>query len=181
MVLPFIESARHGVEYLGQLIKQYGSWLRNSVLFPTKIAFGTWKSPAIIGLTCLMMRMRLRPIRLRFNKSILTPTICLGEGIQNLSKPITSTDKKAGISPHFRHDEWKDRHYNTPRVWYGHKLLNPEIEADRNQRNCLLSCGPIIITREDIARFLAATITKHLLILMATLMMPTASVIGRLV
>ena len=34
----------------------------------------------------------------------------------------------------FRHifgsfDE-KDRHYNTPRVWYGHHLFNPEIEED---------------------------------------------------
>ena len=74
MVLPFIESARHGVEYLGQLIKQYGS------------------------------RMRLRPIRLRFNKSILTtPTILLGvKAFRSLSKAITSTPtKKAGISATF--------------------------------------------------------------------------------
>ena len=51
----------------------------------------------------------------------------------------------------------KDRHYNTPRVWYGHKLLNPEIEADPESAELpFIMRTDHLITREDIAQILGS-------------------------
>src|SRR5699024_3398746 len=54
------------------------------------------------------------------------------DGIQEFVEEHHLNPDKEGWN--FRHifgsfDE-KDRHYNTPRVWYGHHLFNPEIEED---------------------------------------------------
>lgn len=94
MVLPFIESARHGVEYLGQLIKQYGSPAGNSVLFSDKD--NVWYMEivtAIIGLhsASLMMPTRLLLIRLLSSKlTLMIPTILSGVKVfKNSSMRIT--------------------------------------------------------------------------------------------
>ena len=58
-VLPYITSARHGVEYLGSLIKKYGSPAGNSVLFSDKddiwymeiVTGHHWVAPRICGYT----------------------------------------------------------------------------------------------------------------------------------
>ena len=69
-----------------------------------------------------------------------------------------------------------------PRVWYGHKLLNPESEADPESAELpFIMRTDHLITREDIAQILGSHYNETPLILMATVMMPTASVIGRLV
>ena len=50
LVLPFINSARDGVRYLGELVKKYGSAEDNGANLTIKTKFGIWKlSPVING------------------------------------------------------------------------------------------------------------------------------------
>jgi len=54
------------------------------------------------------------------------------EGIQEFVEANHLNTDKTGFN--FRHifgsDNLKDRHYNTPRVWFGQKYFNPEIDQD---------------------------------------------------
>ena len=54
------------------------------------------------------------------------------DGIQEFVAEHHLNPDKEGFN--FRHifgtDNEKDRHYNTPRVWYGQRYFNPEIEQD---------------------------------------------------
>ena len=80
------------------------------------------------------MPMPLLLTKLQFNKLTLMTlkTFQWADGIQEFVEEHHLNPDKEGWN--FRHifgsfDE-KDRHYNTPRVWYGHHLFNPEIEED---------------------------------------------------
>ena len=137
MTLPFIESARHGVEYLGQLIKQYGSPAGNSVLFSDKDS--VWYMEIVTGHHWVAERIPDDAYAVAANQVAIqqvdfddTDNFAWSEGIQEFVAANHLNPDKTGWN--FRHIfgtmNEKDRHYNTPRVWYGHHILNPEIEAD---------------------------------------------------
>lgn len=64
------------------------------------------------------------------------------DGIQKFVKKYHLNTDKEGFN--FRHifgtDNEKDRHYNTPRVWFGQKYLNPEIEQSPTSSDLPFIC-----------------------------------------
>lgn len=137
MVLPFIESARHGVEYLGQLIKQYGSPAGNSVLFSDKDS--VWYMEIVTGHHWVAQRIPDDAYAITANQVAIqqvdfddTDNFAWSEGIREFVDLHHLNPDQSGWN--FRHIfgtmNEKDRHYNTPRVWYGHSILNPEVPEE---------------------------------------------------
>ncbi|WCJ52177.1 C69 family dipeptidase [Lentilactobacillus buchneri] len=114
MVLPYIDSARDGVQYLGKLIKQYGS-------------------PEAIAANQVAIQ------QVKFDDP---DNFMYSDGIQEFVEKYHLNTDKQGFN--FRHifgtDNEKDRHYNTPRVWFGQKYLNPEIEQSPTSSNLPFIC-----------------------------------------
>jgi len=137
LVLPYIDSARDGVKYLGNLIAKYGSTESNGIEFfdedeiwYMELATGHhWVAIRIPddGYAVAANQMGIEDIDFNAPENYMW-----SEGIQEfVSKNHLNPDFD---SWNFRHifgtDTNQDRHYNTPRVWYGQKVLNPSIEQD---------------------------------------------------
>ncbi|WP_283679136.1 C69 family dipeptidase [Lentilactobacillus sp. Marseille-Q4993] len=135
MVLPFINSAREGVSYLGQLIKKYGSPEGNGVLFSDNDE--VWYMEIVTGHHWVAQRIPDDAYAIAANQVAIQQVdfndpdnFMYSDGIQEFVEENHLNTDKQGFN--FRHifgtDNEKDRHYNTPRVWFGQKYLNPEIE-----------------------------------------------------
>ncbi|KRM72969.1 C69 family dipeptidase [Lacticaseibacillus brantae] len=158
MVLPFIESARHGVEYLGQLIKQYGSPAGNSVLFSDKD--NVWYMEIVTGHHWVAQRIPDDAYAVAANQVAIqqvdfsdTDNFAWSEGIREFVDMHHLNPDKEGWN--FRHIfgtmNEKDRHYNTPRVWYAHHILNPEVpEEPESAELPFIMHTDHLITPEDI-------------------------------
>lgn len=164
MTLPFIESARHGVEYLGQLIKQYGSPAGNSVLFSDKD--NVWYMEIVTGHHWVAQRIPDDAYAVAANQVAIqqvdfddADNFIWSEGIREMVEANHLNPDKSGWN--FRHIfgtmNEKDRHYNTPRVWYAHHVLNPEVpEEPESAELPFIMRTEHLITREDIAQILGS-------------------------
>ncbi|KRN28393.1 Dipeptidase [Lactobacillus selangorensis] len=132
VVLPFIHSAKEGVERLGAIIEKYGTAETNGVAFSDadevwylETAGGHhWAAQRIPDGQYAVVANQLSIQEIDFNKpdDFLTAT-----DLKKFVKKNHLNPAKKGFN--FRqifgtHDE-SDRHYNTPRVWYGHNLFSP--------------------------------------------------------
>lgn len=133
MTLPFIDSARGGVEYLGKLIKEFGSPAGNSVLFGDKDE--VWYMEIVTGHHFVAQRIPEDCYAITANQVAIqqvdfnnTADFIWSDGIQEfVSENHLNTDQTGFNFRHiFGSSNEKDRHYNTPRVWYGQKYFNPE-------------------------------------------------------
>ncbi|GAK48300.1 dipeptidase [Secundilactobacillus oryzae JCM 18671] len=135
MVLPFIDSAAEGVEYLGNLIAKYGSPEGNGVLFSDKDE--VWYMEIVTGHHWVAQRIPDDAYAITANQVAIQEVdftdpinFKFSEGIQNFVESHHLNPDQSGWN--FRHifgtSNEKDRHYNTPRVWFGQRYLNPEIE-----------------------------------------------------
>ncbi|KRM95541.1 dipeptidase A [Liquorilactobacillus aquaticus DSM 21051] len=137
MVAPYIESARDGVQYLGKLIAQYGSPEGNGVLFSDKnevwymeiVTGHHWAATRIPDDAYAVAANQVAQQQIDFNDQ---DNYLWSEGIQAfVSQHRLNPDKKGWNFRHiFGTDTEKDRHYNTPRVWFGQRYLNPSTEQD---------------------------------------------------
>ncbi|WP_155286017.1 C69 family dipeptidase [Lacticaseibacillus zhaodongensis] len=164
MTLPFIESARHGVEYLGQLIKQYGSPAGNSVLFSDKD--NVWYMEIVTGHHWVAQRIPDDAYAVAANQVAIqqvdftdTDNFAWSEGIQEFVAEHKLNPDQSGWN--FRHIfgtmNEKDRHYNTPRVWYAHHILNPETpEEPESAELPFIMRTSHRISVEDIAQILGS-------------------------
>jgi dipeptidase len=164
MTLPFIESARHGVEYLGQLIKQYGSPAGNSVLFSDKD--NVWYMEIVTGHHWVAQRIPDDAYAVAANQVAIqqvdftdTDNFAWSAGIQEFVADNHLNPDKTGWN--FRHIfgtmNEKDRHYNTPRVWYAHHILNPEVpEEPESAELPFIMYTDHKISVEDIAQILGS-------------------------
>lgn len=135
MVLPYINSARDGVKYLGNLIKNYGSPEGNGVLFSDKNE--VWYMEIVTGHHWVAQRIPDDSYAVVANEVAIQQVdfddpenFMYSDGLQEFVEKYHLNPDQAGFN--FRHifgthNEF-DHHYNTPRVWYGQKVLNPEIE-----------------------------------------------------
>ncbi|MBE1724927.1 C69 family dipeptidase [Lactobacillus plantarum] len=137
MLTPFIDSARGGVAYLGQLIAKYGSPEGNGVLFNDKD--DVWYMEIVTGHHWVAQRIPDDAYAVAANQVAIQwvdfddpDNFMWSDGIQEFVAEHHLNPDKEGFN--FRHifgtDNEKDRHYNTPRVWYGQRYFNPEIEQD---------------------------------------------------
>lgn len=133
MVLPVISSARNGVEVLGQLVKQYGSPEGNGVLFADKDE--AWYMEIVTGHHWVAQRIPDDAFVITANQVAIQEVVfddpdnfMFSEGIQDFVSQHQLNPDHEGWN--FRHifgtSTEKDRHYNTPRVWYGQHYLMPD-------------------------------------------------------
>ncbi|MQS76002.1 C69 family dipeptidase [Companilactobacillus halodurans] len=162
LVLPYIDSARAGVEYLGKLIAKFGSAEGNGVLFSDKNE--VWYMEIATGHHFVAIRIPDDCYAVAANQ-IGIEDIDFDDSKNYIwSSGIEEFVEKYNLNPdfsgwNFRHifgtDTKKDRHYNTPRVWYGQKLLNPSIEQDPESSDLPFIRKPEKkISLEDIQRIL---------------------------
>ncbi|BDR60665.1 C69 family dipeptidase [Lactobacillus xylocopicola] len=158
VVLPYIHSARGGVEYLGQLIKKYGSPAGNSVLFGDKDEI--WYMEIVTGHHWVAQRIPDDAYAVAANRVSIEqvdfddPTNFMwSEGIQNfVTEHHLNVDHEGWNFRHiFGTYSQQDRYYNTNRVWYGQKYFNPEVEQDPTDGDLpFIRRAAKKITREDI-------------------------------
>lgn len=137
VVLPYIDSARDGVQYLGKLIAKYGSPAGNSVLFSDKDEI--WYMEISTGHHWVAQRIPDDAYAIAANRVSIeqvdfydADSFMFSEGIQEFVEQNHLNPDHEGWN--FRHIfgtyTEQDRHYNTNRVWYGQKILNPDIEQN---------------------------------------------------
>lgn len=147
MVLPLIDSARDGVRYLGDLIKKYGSPEGNGVLFSDKDE--VWYMEIVTGHHWVAQRIPDDAYAVCANQVAIQEVdfdnpdnFMYSDGIQQFVEDNHLNTDKTGFN--FRHifgtDNEKDRHYNTPRVWFGQKYFNPEIEQSPTSSDLPFIC-----------------------------------------
>ncbi|WP_419513031.1 C69 family dipeptidase [Lactobacillus kimbladii] len=158
VVLPYIHSAKNGVEYLGKLIAKYGSPAGNSVLFGDKNEI--WYMEIVTGHHWVAQRIPDDAYAIAANRVSIeqvdfadTKNFMWSEGIQEFVADHHLNVDHQGWN--FRHIfgtySQQDRFYNTNRVWYGQKYFNPEIEQDPTDGDLpFIRRAAKKITREDI-------------------------------
>ncbi|GAX03772.1 dipeptidase [Secundilactobacillus pentosiphilus] len=135
MVLPVITSARNGVKVLGDLVKKYGSPEGNGVLFADKDE--AWYMEIVTGHHWVAQRIPDDAFVITANQVAIQSVdfddpdnFMYSDGIQEFVTEHQLNPDQSGWN--FRHifgtSTEKDRHYNTPRVWYGQHYLMPEVE-----------------------------------------------------
>jgi len=137
LVLPYIDSARDGVKKLAELIAKYGSTESNGIEFfdnddiwYMEIATGhQWVAIRIPDDCYAVAANQIGIEEIDFNDP---ENYMWSNGIQEF---VTENNLNPDFDKwNFRHifgtDTKMDRHYNTPRVWYGQKVLNPSIEQN---------------------------------------------------
>ncbi|MFC6170963.1 C69 family dipeptidase [Loigolactobacillus jiayinensis] len=137
LVLPFIDSARDGVRYLGELVKKYGSAEGNGVQFND--ANEVWYMEIVTGHQWVAVRIPDDCYAVAANQIAIQnidfndpDNFMWADGIQEFVADNQLNPDETGWN--FRHifgtDTEKDHHYNTPRVWFAQRYLDPEIEQD---------------------------------------------------
>lgn len=137
MVLPFIETAREGVLYLGDLIKKFGSVAGNSVLFSDQD--DVWYMEIVTGHHWVAQRIPDDSYAICANRVSIQQVdftdkknFIWSENIEEFVDTYQLNTDKTGFN--FRHifgtSSLKDRYYNNPRVWFGQKYFNPEIDQN---------------------------------------------------
>lgn len=133
MVLPYIHSAREGVEMVGRLIQKHGSHEGNGIIFSDKeeiwymeIPCGHhWVAQKIPEDHCAVIANQVSQQAIDFSD---TENFLWSEGIQAFVEENFLNPDREGWN--FRHifgtNTAFDHHYNTPRVWFGQKYFGVE-------------------------------------------------------
>lgn len=158
VVLPYIKSARNGVEYLGKLITKYGSAAGNSVLFGDKDE--VWYMEIVTGHHWVAQRIPDDCYAIAANRVSIENVDFTNSDYFMWSDGIREFVDAHHLNPdhhgwNFRHIfgtyTEQDRHYNTSRVWYGQKYFNPDIEQDPQDGDLpFIRKANKLITQEDI-------------------------------
>ena len=135
LVLPYIDSARNGVEYLAKLVERYGSREGNGVIFNDKndvwymeiLTGHHWVAMRIPDDACVIVANQVSIQEIDFND---TENFMYSDGIREFVEDngLNSNLKGWNSRKIFGTDSEKDRHYNTPRVWFSHKYLNKSVD-----------------------------------------------------
>lgn len=131
MVLPFIDSAREGVSRLGDIIAQYGSPEGNGVIFSDR--HDIWYMEIVTGHHWVAQRIPDNAYAATGNRVAIqevdfsdTDNFMWSDGIQEFVSDhhLNSDDHGWNFRHIFGTATEFDQHYNTPRQWYAHKILN---------------------------------------------------------
>ncbi len=164
MVAPYIDSARQGVRYLGELIKKYGSPEGNGVLFADRDE--VWYMEIVTGHHWAATRIPDNAYAIAANQ-VAQQQIDFDDpqnylwsaGIQEFVAAHHLNPDKSGWNFRriFGTDTEKDRHYNTPRVWYGQRYLNPSTpQAPMSSELPFICYAEHLIAVEDLEYILSS-------------------------
>lgn len=133
LILPFIHSAREGVEYTGKLIEKYGSAEGNGMQFADQDE--VWYMEVVTGHQWVA-------VRIPDDCYAVTPNQVAIEDVDfnNPDYYMWAPRIREFVSDHqlnpdlerwnfrriFGTSTQKDRHYNTPRTWFAQRYLSPQ-------------------------------------------------------
>lgn len=133
LVLPFVHSAREAVTFLGNLIETYGSAEGNGILFSDQRE--VWYMEIPCGHHWLAQRLPEDFCGVAPNQCVIGE-VDLGDTHSVLcSQDLAAWVEANRLNPdyqgfNFRHifgtQDETDRHYNTPRSWYMHRMLRKD-------------------------------------------------------
>lgn len=135
LVLPYIHSAREGVERLGALITEYGTYETNGMAFSDKdevwyfesIAGHHWAAIKIPDDAYVVAPNRFNIDDFEFDSDDTMSSTDLEELI---NKYHLNPDQEGYNLRHiFGSATIKDTRYNNPRAWYGQQYFNPEMDT----------------------------------------------------
>ncbi len=137
IVLPYIKTAREGVERLGKLLKEYGTYEYNAVAFSDENEI--WWLETIGGHHWIARKVPDDCYVTAPNQFGLDYFEFDNEDEFMCSEDLQEFIKKHNLDLNFDGESFNpryafgsqrdsDRVYNTPRAWYMQKVLNPEIE-----------------------------------------------------
>lgn len=135
--LPFINSARQGVQYLGQLVARYGSAESNGVIFIDKDEI--WYMEIVTGHCWVAERIPDDSYAVTGNRIAIQEVNFDDRDNFMWSNHIRDFVEQHHLNPDLHGWNFRrifgtadvfDQHYNTCRQWYGHKVLSPDVKLD---------------------------------------------------
>ncbi|MFC6182460.1 C69 family dipeptidase [Lactiplantibacillus daowaiensis] len=164
LVLPYIKTAKEGVQRLGALLEKYGTGESNSIAFNDHNDI--WILETAGGHHWGAMRLPDDTYAIVPNQTVVQTM-----DLTDTNNFLGATDLLAFVdnyhlnpnpdSFNFRtifgtHGE-DDAYYNTPRTWYGQKLFNPEIEQQPTAQDMPMCRKPSHqLAIEDVQAFLSS-------------------------
>lgn len=137
VTLPYIHSARNGVEYLGKLIAKYGSPAGNSVLFSDKDEI--WYMEIVTGHHWVAQRIPDDCYAVAANE-LAIQEIDFNDSDNFITAPgLQKFVEEHNLWPNNKPFNWRrifgthnllDLTYNTARVWTGQRILSPSIKQE---------------------------------------------------
>ncbi|WP_057490967.1 C69 family dipeptidase [Streptococcus orisasini] len=139
LVLPYIRSAREGVERLGKLLEEYGTYESNGIAFSDSADI--WWLETVGGHHWIARRVPddayvVNPNQLGIdhfefnNPDDYLSSSDLRNFIEENHLDLTYSNEHFNPRYAFGSQKDKDRHYNTPRAWSVQRFFNPEMEQD---------------------------------------------------
>ncbi|XIF20240.1 MAG: C69 family dipeptidase [Acetilactobacillus jinshanensis] len=138
VVLPYVKSARQGVQRLGKIIDKYGTDESNGILFADRNS--AWYMETGGGHQWVAERIPDDCYAVVANQTAIQNVDFNDPKNFMWSPQIREFVKKYHLNPsqdgsfNFRQifgtHNLADTYYNTPRVWYGQRMFNPEIHQD---------------------------------------------------
>ncbi|WP_125702525.1 C69 family dipeptidase [Lacticaseibacillus daqingensis] len=135
ITLPYIKSAREGVERLGALLTEYGTYETNGICFADKDE--VWYFESIAGHHWAAVRIPDDAYVVAPNRFNITDfdfdsedTLCSADLKALVDDNQLNPDPVGYNLRHiFGSASFKDTRYNNPRAWYGQKYFNPEFDT----------------------------------------------------
>lgn len=136
VVLPYIKSARQGVELLGNIVEKHGAAEADGILFADQneawyMEIGSghhWVAQRIPDDSYAVVANQLAIQKINFDSN----DFMYSKGIQEFvyKNKLWPEGKPFIFREIFGTHDDSDLHYNTPRVWMGQKLLTPSINQE---------------------------------------------------
>lgn len=141
VVLPYIKSAHEGVKRLGEIVETMGAAEADGILFGDKneawyMEIGSghhWVAMRIPDDSYAVVANQLAIQEIDFNSDSFMSSKDIQDFVYD--NQLWPKDKTFNFREIFGTHDDSDLHYNTPRVWYGQKLLTPSIEQDPQDFN----------------------------------------------
>ncbi|KLD42566.1 C69 family dipeptidase [Lactiplantibacillus plantarum] len=134
VTLPYIHSAREGVERLGHIIEEHGTYETNGILFSDVNevwymetgAGHYWVAQRIPDDAYAVVANQLAIQEIDFSDH---DNYLYAKDIRNfvLDNQLASMDNGLNFREVFGTADLSDRYYNTPRVWYGQRCFTPSV------------------------------------------------------
>lgn len=163
VVLPYVRTAREGVRRLGRIVEEQGSAEANGVLFAD--ASEAWYMEIATGHHWVAQRIPDDCYAVVANQLAIQEVDFASDDFL-WSEGIREFVEAHHLNPHpgtfnfreiFGTATEQDVHYNTPRVWYGQKLLTPSVEQDPESFDLpFIRRADFKIGMEDVARVLSS-------------------------
>lgn len=160
LVLPYIKSAREGVERLGQLLKTYGTYEPNGIAFADKeevwwletIGGHHWAAVRIPDDSYVVAPNRMNIDEFKFDNDDYMCSSDLKQLIDanHLNPDFEGYESHYNLRHIFGSSSIKDSVYNNPRTWYGQNFLGNPSEDPQNQELPFICEASRKITVEDV-------------------------------